>query len=87
MDLNRFQDETYSDFCSVFPLKPIKDDRSYRAAIEFLDCLFALDDPRSPAEVEYFQTLANFACDYEMKTNVLGPSAPTQRSLTRYASK
>ncbi len=87
MNLDHFQDATSSDICSVFPLKPIKDDGSYRAAIEILDVLFALDDPRSPAELEYFQTLANFACDYEMKTNMLEPSAPMQGSLTGYASK
>ncbi len=87
MNFDRFQDATSSDICSVFPLKPIEDDGSYRAAIEILDRLFALDDRRSPAELEYFQALANFAYDYEMKTNLLEPSAPAQGSSTRYASK
>ena len=42
-----------------FPLKPIEDDGSYRAAVEILDRLFARDDPRTPAELEYFRALAD----------------------------
>ncbi len=57
------------ELCSQFPLKPIEDDGSYRAAIEILDRLFVLDDLRTPAELEYFRTLAEFAAEYEMKSN------------------
>ena len=69
MSLDNLQDAKFSDICSKFPLKPIEDDGSYRAAIEILDRLFALDDPRTPAELEYFQMLANLAYEYEMNAN------------------
>jgi antitoxin component HigA of HigAB toxin-antitoxin module len=65
MGLDNLQDAKSSDICSKFPLKPIEDDRSYRAAIEILDRLFSLDDPMTPAELEYFQMLANLAYEYE----------------------
>ena len=65
MGLNNLQDAKFSDICSTFPLKPIEDDGSYQTAIEILDRLFALDDPRTPAELEYFQMLAHFAYEYE----------------------
>jgi antitoxin component HigA of HigAB toxin-antitoxin module len=76
-----FQDSTFSDICSNFPLKPIEDDGSYRAAIEILGRLFALDGARTPAELEYFQILANFAYEYEKNANLiesshLNPIAP-----------
>jgi hypothetical protein len=73
MRLDNLQDTTFSDICSRFPLKPIKDDGSYRAAIEILGRLFMLDGPRTPAELEYFQMLADFAYEYESdesKTNI-----------------
>ena len=66
MGLNNLQDAKFSDICSKFALKPIEDEASYRAAIEILDRLFVLDDPRAPAESEYFQMLAAFVCEYEM---------------------
>ncbi len=56
------------NICSKFPLNPIEDDGSYRAAVEILDRLFARDDPRSPAELEYFRALAQTASEYEMIT-------------------
>jgi hypothetical protein len=65
MKLDNLQDATFSDISSKFPLKPIEDDGSYRAAIEILGRLFALDGPRTPAELEYFQMLANFAYEFE----------------------
>ena len=65
MCLNNLQNTKFSDVCSRFPLKPIEDDGSYRAAIEILDRLFTLDDPRTPAELKYFQVLANLAYEYE----------------------
>ena len=68
---DNFQDSTFSDICSSFPLKPIEDDCSYRAAIEILGRLFALDGPRTPAELEYFQMLADFAYEYERKSNIV----------------
>jgi antitoxin component HigA of HigAB toxin-antitoxin module len=67
MGLRNLQYAKFSDICSDFPLKPIEDDRSYRAAIKILDHLFWLDDPRTPAELEYFQMLADLAYEYERK--------------------
>ena len=54
MGLDSLQDAEFLEICSKFPLTPIEDDDSYRAAIEILDRLFARDDPRTPAELEYF---------------------------------
>jgi antitoxin component HigA of HigAB toxin-antitoxin module len=76
MRLDNLQAAKFSDICPEFPLKPIEDDGSYRAAIEILDRLFALDEPRTPAELEYFRMLAKFASDYEMKTNTNKSSDP-----------
>ena len=76
MRLDNLQDAKFSDICAKFPLKPIEDDGSYRAAIEILDRLFALDEPRTPAELEYFQMLATCAYEYEMKKNTNRSSAP-----------
>jgi hypothetical protein len=76
MGLDNLQDAKFSDICSTFPLKPIEDDGSYRAAIEILGRLFMLDGPRTAAELEYFQMLANFAYEYESderKTNIVNP--------------
>jgi antitoxin component HigA of HigAB toxin-antitoxin module len=66
--------------CLKFPLTSIEDDGSYRAALEILDCLFALDDLRTAAELEYFRTLARLASEYEMKHNTRN-SAPSPQSL------
>ena len=41
--------------CSKFPLTPIENDGSYQAALEILDRLFALDDRRTQAELDYFR--------------------------------
>ena len=60
MGLDNLQDAKFSDICSRFPLKPIEDDGSYRAAIEILDRLFALDDPRTPAETGIFPDVGKF---------------------------
>ncbi len=78
MSLDNLQDAKFSDICSRFPLKPIEDDGSYQAAIEILDRLFALDEPRTPAESEYFQMLADFAYQYE-KTQLIEPSPLLRR--------
>jgi hypothetical protein len=67
MPLDNSQDAKFSDICAKFPLKPIEDDGSYRAAIEILDRLFALDDRKTPAEFQYFHALAQLAYEYEMK--------------------
>ena len=67
MGLDNLQDTKFPEICSKFPLKPIEDDGSYRAALEILDRLFALDEARTPAELEYFRTLAQMASEYEMK--------------------
>jgi hypothetical protein len=47
------------------PLTPINDDYAYSQAIAILDRLFELGDRRTPAETEYFKSLAMLACDYE----------------------
>jgi antitoxin component HigA of HigAB toxin-antitoxin module len=78
MRLDNLQDAKFSGICSTVPLKPIEDDSSYRAAIEILDRLFALDDPRTPAELEYFQMLATVAYEYELKTNMASSSVSPQ---------
>ena len=67
MGLDNLQDAKFSDICWEFPMKPIEDDGSYRAAIEIPDRLFALDDPKTPAQLEYFRMLAQLAYEYEMK--------------------
>ena len=71
MCLNSLRDTKFSDICSTFPLKPIEDDGSYRAAIEILGRLFALDGPRTPAELEYFYMFTNLAYEYEITTNIV----------------
>jgi antitoxin component HigA of HigAB toxin-antitoxin module len=71
MRLKNLQDAKFSDICPRFPLKPIEDDSTYQAAIEILDRLFMLDDSRTPAELEYFQILANLAYEYERTTSTL----------------
>jgi antitoxin component HigA of HigAB toxin-antitoxin module len=71
MRLKNLQDAKFSDICSRFPLKPIEDDSTYQAAIEILDRLFALDDPRTSVDLEYFQMLANLAYEYERTTSTL----------------
>jgi hypothetical protein len=48
-----------------FPLTPINDDHAYSRAIAVLDRLFTLGDQRTPAETEYFNSLAMLACEYE----------------------
>ncbi len=80
MSLDNLQDAKFSDICSRFPLKPIEDDGSYQAAIEILDRLFALDVPRTPAESDYFQTLANFTSQYEFKRQLIKSSTSLRRS-------
>jgi hypothetical protein len=80
MGLDNSQHAKFSDICSTFPLKPIKDDGLYRAAIEILDRLFALDDPRTPAESEYFQALVQLVCEYEEQT-ACASSSPERAGL------
>ena len=65
MDLDNMQVTEFLDLCSNFPLAPIEDEGSYSAALEILDRLFALDDLRTPAELEYFRALAQMASEYE----------------------
>jgi hypothetical protein len=67
MSLDNLQDASFSDLCSTFPLKPIEDDGSYQTAIEILDRLFALEQPRTPAESDYFQKLTEFVYQYEIQ--------------------
>ena len=69
------QDPDFLELCSKFPLIPIEDDGWYQAALEILDRLFALDDRRTPAELEYFRALAQMAYEYEMRFNTWKSSA------------
>jgi hypothetical protein len=71
MRFDDLQDAKFSDICSTFQLQPIEDETAYRAAIEILDRLFALEEPRTPAESEYFQRLAAFAYEYEEASSCL----------------
>ena len=79
MSLDNLQDAKFSDICSRFPLKPIEDDGSYQSAIEILDRLFALDVPRTPAENDYFQILANSTSQYERTRRLNEPSTSRRR--------
>ncbi len=66
MRVDHMKDAAFSEICSKHPLTPIEDDGTYREALEILDRLFALDDQRTPAELEYFRRLAQLAYEYEM---------------------
>ncbi len=79
MRLDNVQDAEFMEICSKFPLTPIEDDGSYRAALEILDRLFALDHQRTHAELEYFGKLAQMASEYEMKTNITNSSVDHRR--------
>lgn len=70
MGRDRLQFAELPEICSKLPLAPIEDDDSYRAAIEILDRLFERDDPRTPAELEYFRTLARMASEYEIEHDI-----------------
>ena len=59
----------FLELSSRFPLKPLEDDDSYQAAINILDRLFAIDDRRTWAEMEYFRELAQIAYEYELERN------------------
>ena len=61
----------FRELTSRFPLRPLEDDDSYRAAIEILDRLFALDDLRTRAQREYFRALARIAHEYEVKREMV----------------
>jgi antitoxin component HigA of HigAB toxin-antitoxin module len=67
MFIDRVNASKYCDLILEFPLEPIVDDESYRAAIAILDRLFALDHRRTTAEMHYFRALARFAHEYEME--------------------
>ncbi len=58
-------DPELRDLCSRFPLRPIEDDDSYRAALEILDHLFDRDDRQTRAESRYFHALAEIVFEYE----------------------
>jgi len=47
------------------PLEPIRDEHSYRRALEILDRLFLLGREQTREESELFQALARIAYDYE----------------------
>jgi hypothetical protein len=66
MSFDHMQHPEFLELCSRFPLTPIEDDGTYQAAIEILDRLFAVDDLRTAAELEYFRKLAQFAAEYEI---------------------
>jgi hypothetical protein len=79
MNLDNLQDVRFSDISMEFPLTSIEDEGSYRAAIEILDRLFVLDGPRTPAELEYFQMLANLAYQYERNSKITRASTSPRR--------
>jgi hypothetical protein len=57
--------DRYLALVKQFPLRPIRDQGHYRAAIEILDRLFELGTERSVEEEDYFSVLALLAWDYE----------------------
>jgi hypothetical protein len=69
MSLDHMKNAAFSEICSKHPLTSIEDAGVYREALEILDRLFALDDQRTPAELEYFRRLAQLASEYEMNRN------------------
>jgi hypothetical protein len=81
MSLDNSPEAKGSDICAKLPLTPIEDDGSYRTAIEILDRLFGLNHPMSPTALEYFQTLANLASDYERRSP---PVDSTLEALQRW---
>jgi hypothetical protein len=72
MGLDNLRDAEFLEMCSNFPLTPIEDGASYRAVLEILDHLFARDEPRTPAESEFFRTLAELASEYELRIKGTG---------------
>jgi hypothetical protein len=58
-------EDRYLALLSKFPLRPIRHESQYRAAIEILDRLFELGTERSVEEEDYFSVLALLAWDYE----------------------
>jgi hypothetical protein len=58
-------EDRYFALVSKFPLRPIRDEAQYRAAIDILDRLFELGTERSVEEDDYFSVLALLAWDYE----------------------
>jgi antitoxin component HigA of HigAB toxin-antitoxin module len=67
MNIDRLKASKSRDLVEEFPLLPLEDDDSYRIAIAILDRLFALDNQRTPAEMNYFRALARIAHEYEMQ--------------------
>ena len=66
IEINDLDEADFRGLIAELPPEPIKDDRSYRDAIAILDRLFALDNRRTPAEMNYFRALARIARDYEI---------------------
>ncbi len=63
----------FLEICLKFPLAPIEDETSYRAAVEILDRLFTRDEPRTPDESDFFRALAELAAEYESKALIADP--------------
>ncbi len=71
MATDRFDDPDLRELVEGFPIGPIEDDQSYRAALAILDRLFRLDDHRTPAQRTYFRDLARHAHEYEQVINLV----------------
>ena len=65
-----YEDARYQALVSRFPLKPIRDDRSYRIAMNILDRIFALEVEQTSAERKYFQALAQISHQYEESAGI-----------------
>jgi antitoxin component HigA of HigAB toxin-antitoxin module len=66
-------DPKLRELCSRFPLRPIEDRDSYRAALEILDHLFDRDERQTRAESRYFRALAEIVFEYEIKQKSVTP--------------
>lgn len=71
MATDRSDDPDLRELVEGFPIGPIEDDQSYRAALAILDRLFRLDDHRTPAQRTYFRDLARHAHEYEQVINLV----------------
>ena len=79
-------DPHFRKLVAEFALTPIRDDRSYQAALAVLDRLFALDARKTPAERQYFRELACIAHHYEQALLPIGPELQGDEMDRRPAS-
>ena len=68
--------EDYLTLIRRFPLRPIRDDGDYAAAVEVLDRLVTKDEKDLTAgEHDYLDALTRFVEDYDQKNFPVGPDA------------